>query len=255
VGAGGGFVLVPVLLFLYPDEPPQTLTAVSLFVVALNATSGTISYARQRRIDYRSGLGFVLATFPGAVAGAIVVGYVPRRLFDAIFAVVLVSLGTALFIRSQNTAIVAPVAGRGVVRRLIRDRTGNTFVYSFQMWKGMLLSVGIGFLSTLLGIGGGVIQVPVMMSILHFPVHIATATSQFVLVFVAAEGSAIHFVRGVLGWNEWLARAALLATGAIPGAQAGAILARRLQSSTIVRALAASLVVVGARLALQALNV
>lgn len=243
------------LLFLYPDDSPQTLTAISLFVVVLNATSGTIGYARQRRIDYRSGVGFVLATFPGAVAGAVVVGYVPRRLFDAIFAVVLISLGTALFLRSRNTAIVEPVVGRGVVRRIIRDRAGNTFVYSFQMWKGMLLSVGIGFLSTLLGIGGGVIHVPVMMSILHFPVHIATATSQFVLVFVAAEGSSIHFANGVLGWNDSLGRAAFLAAGAIPGAQAGAMLARRLTSSAIVRALSAALVLVGARLALQALGI
>jgi hypothetical protein len=248
-------VLVPVLLFLYPDESPKTLTAISLFVVALNALSGTISYARQGRIDYRSGIGFVLATFPGAVAGAVVVGYVPRRMFDAIFAIVLISLGTALFVRSRNTAIIDPVTGRGVVRRLIRDRAGNTFVYSFQMWKGMLLSVGIGFISTLLGIGGGVVHVPVMMSILHFPVHIATATSQFVLVFVATEGSSIHFAHGVLGWNEALGRAALLAAGAIPGAQAGAMLARRLTSSTIVRALSAALVVVGARLALQAFNI
>jgi uncharacterized protein len=246
--------LVPVLLFLYPDEAPQTLTAVSLFVVAINASSGTLGYAIQRRIDYRSGLAFVIATFPGAVAGAVLVGYMPRRLFDAVFALVLISLGAALFVRSGNTAIIPPVTGRGVVRRLLRDRAGNTFVYSFQMWKGILLSIGIGFLSTLLGIGGGIIHVPMMMSVLHFPVHIATATSQFVLVFVAAEGSAVHFARGVMGWNEWLLRAVLLSIGAVPGAQIGALLARRLQSSTIVRALSAALVVVGARLALQALN-
>ncbi len=248
-------MLVPVLLLLYPDDSPETLTAISLFVVALNALSGTVSYAIQGRIDYRSGIAFVIATFPGAVAGAIVVGYVPRRLFDAIFAIVLVSLGTALFLNSRNTAIVEPVQGRGVVQRLIRDRAGHTFVYSFQMWKGILLSVAIGFFSTLLGIGGGVIHVPVMMSILHFPVHIATATSHFVLVFVAAEGSSIHFADGVLGWNDTLGRAALLSAGAIPGAQVGAMLARRLASSTIVRALSAALVIFGARLAMRAIGI
>ena len=83
VGAGGGFVLVPVLLLLYPERNPQTITSMSLLVVCANAASGSLAYARQKRIDYRSGWWFVLGTFPGAIAGAIVVGYIPRRTFDA----------------------------------------------------------------------------------------------------------------------------------------------------------------------------
>ena len=51
VGAGGGFVLVPVLLLLYPDERPVDITAISLAVVFFNASSGSIAYARLRRID------------------------------------------------------------------------------------------------------------------------------------------------------------------------------------------------------------
>ena len=70
VGAGGGFILVPVLLLLYPDEDPKTLTATSLLVVLLNAVSGSIAYGRQKRIDYHSGKWFALATLPGAVGGA-----------------------------------------------------------------------------------------------------------------------------------------------------------------------------------------
>ena len=54
VGAGGGFILTPVLLVLYPHESPQTITAISLMAVFFNALSGTFAYARQRRIDYAS---------------------------------------------------------------------------------------------------------------------------------------------------------------------------------------------------------
>lgn len=254
VGAGGGFILVPILLFLFPDETPQQIAAISLFVVLTNAMSGSVAYARQSRIDYRSGLGFAIGTLPGAVGGAIAVGFIPRQAFDGIFAVVLMGLGTYLLVRRGTATIQNPVTGRGVVRRAITDSQGNTFVYSFQMWKGVALSGVVGFFSSLLGIGGGIMHVPIMTSILHFPVHIAVATSQFVLGIMAAQGTAVHFSTGTLGWNEPLAQAALLSAGAIPGAQIGARAARRLRGSVVVRMLAAALVLVGFRLGLKALG-
>lgn len=105
VGAGGGFVLVPILLLLYPRAAAEDVTATSLFVVCANAASGTVAYARQRRIDYRSGIWFATATLPGAVAGAVVVAFVPRRAFDGIFATVLVALGLWLMLHAGATAI------------------------------------------------------------------------------------------------------------------------------------------------------
>lgn len=253
VGAGGGFALVPVLLLVYPDKDPETITAMSLFVVCANATSGSLAYARQRRIDYRSGAAFAVATLPGAVAGAIIVGYVPRRAFDALFGVVLMALGGFLALRSNATHIATPVSGRGVVHRTLTDARGDTFVYSFQMWKGVVISVGVGFISSLLGIGGGIIHVPVMATALHFPVHVAAATSHFVLAFMAAEGTSVHLLTGALGWDRSLAQAALIALGAIPGAQVGAALSHRLHGGLIIRALAGALILVGVRLGLKAL--
>jgi uncharacterized membrane protein YfcA len=255
VGAGGGFVLVPILLLIYPDEEAETITAISLFVVCANAVSGSIAYARQRRIDYTSGAWFAISTLPGAVLGAVVVGYIPRAAFDAIFAVTLTSLGLFLALRSGVQQIQHPVTGRGVVGRLIRDRRGQTFGYSFQLWKGMIYSAGIGFISSLLGIGGGVIHVPVMTTVLHFPIHIATATSQFVLMFMSAQGTSVHLVTGALSVDEGLGRALLLAAGAIPGAQVGALVARRIHGQVISRALAGSLVLVGLRLGLKAAGI
>lgn len=255
VGAGGGFVLVPVLLLLYPEKDAKILTAMSLFVVFANAMSGTFAYARQKRIDYRSGAWFALSTLPGAVAGAIVVGYIPRRAFDAIFAFVLTGIGLYLLFRKMQQSIVPPVTGRGVVRRRITDASGNTFFYSFKMQVGLGFSAGIGFLSSLLGIGGGVIHVPVMATILHFPIHIAAATSQFVLMFMAAEGTSVHFATGTLHWDSSLGQAVILAAGAVPGAQAGAWLSRKVHGGMILRALAAALILVGLRLGLKAAGI
>lgn len=254
VGAGGGFLLVPVLLLVYPGKSPETVTAMSLLVVCANASSGTIAYARQRWVDYRSGMAFAASTLPGAVGGAILVGYIPRQAFDGMFATLLIGMGLWLMFRSQVQPLLEPVSGWSVVTRNITDARGNTFVYSFQMWKGVAISLAVGFISSLLGIGGGIIHVPVMAAVLHFPVHIAAATSHFVLAFMAAEGTAVHLTTGTLTWDESLAQAVLIGVGAIPGAQVGARLARKLHGGIIIRALAAALVLVGLRLALSALS-
>lgn len=248
VGAGGGFVLVPLLLLLEPNEPPASITATSLLVVWANATSGSIAYARQRRIDYRSGLCFALSTLPGAIAGAVVVGWVPRRVFDILFGAALVSAGGWLLVRRWGERIREPMRGRWVITRELRDRQGNVYRYSYSRVRGVALSGAVGFLSSLLGIGGGIIHVPAMVIALHFPVHVAAATSHFVLAFAAGEATLIHVARGVLGWNEPLARGVLLAVGAVPGAQIGASLARHVPGEALMRALAAGLLFVGIRL-------
>ena len=254
VGAGGGFILVPILLLLYPDEEPRTITAMSLFTVMLNAASGSIAYARQGRIDYVSGGLFALATIPGALAGAVVVTFIPRRLFAAIFATVLGSVGVYLLVRHAYAGFREPLTGSGVTHRRIRDRSGVTWRYSFRLWQGMAISLVVGFVSTLLGIGGGIVHMPIMAVVLHFPIHIATATSQFVLGLMAVEGITVHFATGTLGWDANLGRAALLAAGAIPGAQVGAVIARHLPGEQIIRALGASLVLVALRLGYTAIT-
>ncbi len=248
-------MLVPVLLLLYPDKEAETITAMSLLVVCANAASGSVAYGLQKRIDYRSGWWFVVGTFPGAVGGAIAVAYIPRQVFDAMFAVVLGAIGLFLMFRGHQQGIVAPVVGRGVVRRRITDRHGNTFQYSFHLWKGVLISTVVGFVSSLLGIGGGIIHVPVMATLLHFPVHIAAATSHFVLAFMAAEGTVVHVFQGVLSWDRSAAQAVLIALGAIPGAQVGARLSHKLGGPAIMRALAGALVLVAIRLGLKAAGV
>ncbi len=102
VGAGGGFILTPVLLLLYPGSAPALITAISLVVVFFNAGSGSVAYARQRRIDYRSGVIFALCTLPGSVLGVLLANQVSRPLFDAIMGVVLGALAVWLLVSPQQ---------------------------------------------------------------------------------------------------------------------------------------------------------
>ncbi len=252
IGAGGGFMLVPVLLLLYPHKSAETITAISLFVVFANAASGSFAYARQKRIDLFSGGWFALATLPGAVAGVLLVGQISRRGFDALFAALLMVVGGYLALPQRQQFGRLPVSGWGVVTRTVRDRHGDTFRYRYRFWQGMLISGAVGFVSSLLGIGGGIIHVPVMVMVLHFPVHIATATSHFVLAGMAFEGTAVHVATRTLSESQGLSEAGLIAAGAVPGAQIGARVARRVRGDLIIRALAAALILVAVRLALAA---
>lgn len=250
IGAGGGFIIVPVLLILYPDYEPEQLTAISLAVVFANATSGSIAYARQRRIDYVTGALFAAASAPGVVAGALVVHVVPQRLFSGLFGVMLLLLAIVA-IRGSNAAIRAPIRGRGVLLRRVSDPEGRTFVYGYKLWQGLTISVGVGFISSLFGIGGGIVHVPAMIVILHIPVAYAVATSHFVLAFMSGGATIVHLLDGSLGGDQ-LVKAAALAVGAVPGAQVGALLAHRVKGRTVLVLLAGAIIVLGVRVLLKA---
>lgn len=250
IGAGGGFILVPVLIFLYPDYEPEQITAISLAVVFTNATSGSVAYARQHRIDYLTGLIFAASSAPGVIAGAIVVHFVPERLFTALFGVLLLGLAV-LAIRGSREAIRTPLRGPGVLVRRLQDPEGRTFVYGYRLWQGIVLSAGVGFVSSLFGIGGGVIHVPAMIMLLHIPVAFTVATSQFILAFMAGGASVIHLIDGSLG-SQQLAKTGALAIGAVPGAQLGAMIAQRIKGRTVLLLLAVAIVILGVRLLLRA---
>jgi uncharacterized membrane protein YfcA len=246
IGVGGGFILVPILLLAYPDDDPAIITSISLAVVFFNALSGSLGYARLRRTDYRTGLTFALATVPGAIVGAAATNWLPRQTFDLIFGLLLIAVSIYVAARAgaasdRRLAILRPNA-----QRSLTDSAGVTYAYSFNRELGITISFFVGFIASFLGVGGGIIHVPVMVSLLNFPAHVATATSHFILMFTALVGTAVHIVDGSLaeGW----ARMTALAVGVVAGAQIGARLSERLPAGVIVRLLAAALFVVAIRL-------
>src|SRR3954467_2503065 len=102
IGAGGGFLLVPLLLLLYPSTPTATITAISLAVVFVNATSGSIAYARLGRIDYRTGVIFAAASAPGAVIGSLATEWLARGVFDVVFGAALMLLAIYLLVWGRS---------------------------------------------------------------------------------------------------------------------------------------------------------
>lgn len=252
IGAGGGFLLVPILLLLYPRENPEIITSISLAVVFFNAASGSWAYARMGRIDYRSAALFSVATIPGAVLGAISTSAVSRRLFDAVLGAMLVLVALYL-IRHPGGETPRPNEDGDASPLPAEPPDSHPFAARPRMTLGMLLSLLVGYVSSLLGIGGGIIHVPLMVRVLRFPIHIATATSHLILAFTALAGTIAHIVGGSFqhGWR----RTIVIGVGVVVGAQLGARLSNRIRGDWIIRSLAIALIAVGARVCWQSVSV
>lgn len=245
IGAGGGFILVPILLLIYPEKSPETITAVSLAVVFFNSLSGTVAYARMKKIDYKSGLIFAVATLPGSILGSLTTSLIPRDTFNLLFGIFLMLGSIYLFIRPQNKNRSGKTS-KGETTRSVTDIEGVEYTFSYNLLLGVIISVLVGFISSLLGIGGGIIHVPVMIQLLNFPVHLATATSQFVLIAMSFSGSVVHMATGVL--SNGIMQVLWLSVGVILGAQLGARLSKKIKGSWIVRSLALALGIEGIRI-------
>ncbi|MCO6497422.1 MAG: sulfite exporter TauE/SafE family protein [Chitinophagaceae bacterium] len=255
IGAGGGFILVPFMLLAFPSFSAEVITAVSIAVVAANATSGSAAYVRSKRVDFKAGIIFAVCTIPGSILGVITTQYIPRGAFDLLFGVILIGLAVFLFFRGGKRKLSDKdvVSHKSWVRQKIVDNHGVEYDFSYNLRLGMLISVVVGYFSPLLGIGGGIIHVPAMVQWLHFPVHIATATSHFVLAIMATVSVIVHAIHGVYNDPAVLRMTMSLIVGVIAGAQLGAYLSGKVRGNFIIKALAISLGLVGIRILVSGL--
>ncbi|MCI5836652.1 MAG: sulfite exporter TauE/SafE family protein [Veillonellaceae bacterium] len=229
IGAGGGIIFVPLFLFLF-DWPPAAIVGTSLTIVFCNALSGSFAYMRQGKVRYDAAWLFAAATVPGAVSGALLADHFSGSTFKLSFGSFLAAL--ALFMLWKNARH----------KGAIEESAGMDFTYSKT--RGALISTAVGFISSIFGIGGGVIHVPAMIYLLGFPTHVATATSHFVLALSAFIGVVTHAVQGHVYWPQAL----LFGAGALVGAQVGALLAKHVRAKLILQMLAVALLLLGLRL-------
>jgi len=236
VGAGGGWMVVPLLLFALRFTPQQAV-GTSLAVVFLNALSGSVAYMIQGRVLYRMGTAFAAATIPGALLGATLVQHLGSRWFTLLFALFLLALAGLLH-KGQT------LGGKAVRHPSPEDLSS---LGSPVMRLGIALSFLVGVISSLFGIGGGIVHVPFLIVFLGLPVHAATATSHFVLAITSLAGSLIFLCNG----QVVLPVAAVMGVGVLLGAQAGARLSTRMRSEPIRRLLAAAVSAFAAGLILR----
>lgn len=208
IGLGGGFVVVPILTFF--GFSPQLAASNSLFAAFSNAVASTASYAKQRRIEYSLGLKLGLLSIPGTILGAYISDEITSSLFKILFGVVL--LASSLYIFSK---------------RKIEPKTYNL---SKQI---MVLAIGASFfagiISSLFGIGGGVVFVPLMVIAIGLSMKMAAATSQFILLFASASGMIAHTLLGHPDFYQAL----FLSIGAFVGGLVGSRLSLQIEEKKL----------------------
>lgn len=249
IGAGGGFILVPILILIFPEKTPEEITSISLAVVFFNSISGTYAYHKMKRTDYRSGLIFAISTLPGAILGTLIVAIISRNIFNLFFGLILITLATYLFIKPLNSYDSNISKEDNITNKEASIK--ENFTLTQKKWPGFLINLTIGFISTILGIGGGIIRVPALVHLLNYPVHLATATSQFIVAIMSFSGSIVHLINGNITNN--IIPILTLSITAIIGAQIGARLSNKFHGANIIRILALALTLIGIRMIFQSI--
>jgi len=241
-GVGGGFLIVPVLNLAF-GLPVHQAVGTSLVTIIFTALFSTFAYAKQKRIDYKLGLIFTIGTVPGAILGAYTTKLLTERVLAAVFGVSLILIASRMIGVWKISSIRSLKAATGWRRRLV-DSKGMIFEYSANMKPGISLSFLGGFASGLLGIGGGVVMVPVLNLAVGFPIHLAVAASMFIMIFTSISGAMTHIALG----NVQLEYAAYLILGVIAGTQLGAAVASRLKEKALTRIFGFVIILIGLRM-------
>jgi len=223
VGIGGGVIFVPVFN-LFMGLPIEDAIGTSMFTIIFTALSGSIYYAKEKRIDYKTGLLMEITTIPGAIIGAATTELLPEVILKIIFFSFLFFSGFKL-IRRKDTKKYSNFTFKrprlkflniGWERKFI-DTQGKEWSYFVNVPVMLMSGFLAGFISGLLGIGGGTLKVPLLAIVLGVPVHIATATSTFMILLTSTSGGITHLYLG----HVHLEIVLVAALGAILGAQMG----------------------------------
>lgn len=236
-GIGGGLLNVPILLLVYKnifDLDANAATATSLGVIIFTSLSGSQSYIREKRIDFRVAATFMIYAIPGAISGALFSKWLKERKYEIdilqiIFACTMILIAiykiTNVFIQrrkqikglldEENECMSLECDEEQVNKswwrqtilyRDFEDKRGIAFKYRIKLVPGIFIAFIGGFIGSMLGLGGGVVYVPILTMVLGLPVAIATATSTFTILFVSpfAVGIRHMYVR----WDIVLVMAA-----------------------------------------------
>jgi uncharacterized membrane protein YfcA len=238
-GVGGGVFIVPILAFFYDFTPLSRATGTSLTAIIFTAIASSINYARQKRVYYKTGLLLAVTAAPGAYFGGWVAKITDEQVLGLVF-------GTFLILMVAR--MISTLARGRTNEKTISAKTDAELVRS-----GRIIVIGValgffgGFASGLLGIGGGTLIVPIMTLALGMPIHLATATSMFTMIFTATSGVAEYYQAGLVN----LPIALLFAAGTVIGAQVGAFTSGRISSRNLTILFSTMLIIAGANMIIK----
>ncbi|MBI1246255.1 TSUP family transporter [bacterium] len=244
-GGGGGVFAVPLLVYGLGVSPKEAVL-ISLAAVGGTAISGAFPRLLRKEIELRTGLVFAIAGMLGAPVGAFLSSFLPGQVLLGLFAVLMFVVAFRMWQKSQAAEV--PIASDRSEQceqptTCQRGEGGELIFTSKCAMMLILLGIGTGVLSGLLGVGGGFVIVPALVLFSRMHIHRAIATSLFVIVLISLSGVVSHVLNG----NEfpWALTLEFM-LGGFAGMWSGSLLARRLKGPTLqkVFAIAVALVAV-----------
>jgi len=266
VGAGGGFILAPVLMLFF-DMDPRIAAGTSLALVSVNSLSGFTAYRKSGLIDIRSGLLFALAAIPGSVLAPLVLHMVAGSVFKVMFGLLLLALSAQLALKpnyaeketfdgeiydsdgtNEGNNLIPSWRNFSIKARRLNAKSGKIYQYQFNEILAIIFNFILGFISSFFGTGGGFLRTPVLVILFQFPVQVAVATSIFSLAIYASFGALSHAYMGNIQFYPTLIWSGV---GLILGGQIGARLMETLNGSIIMKLLLIVVLILGVQLVVE----
>ncbi|EJL20862.1 sulfite exporter TauE/SafE family protein [Novosphingobium sp. AP12] len=258
-GVGGGFLTTPLMIFY--GIPPTVAAASAASQVTGASVSGVFAHTRRGNVDYQMGSVMVAGGIIGTGIGALLFNLLQKlgqidTVINILYVLMLGSIGW-LMARESIQAILAERSG---VPLPARKRRHHPMVASLPMrWRfyrsglyisplaPLLLGMGTGILTMLMGVGGGFILVPAMLYILGMSANVVVGTSLFQILFVTMATTMMH---ALTTHAVDIVLASLLLLGSVTGAQVGAQFAQKASPVKLRLILAVIVLLVAGRMAL-----
>jgi uncharacterized protein len=200
LGLGGGILLVP-FLSLVLKFPLTAAAAISLTTVIATSSSVSAARAGKQLINIRLGMLLEVATAAGSVLGGLTALVLRQSVLQKTFAVVAAAVAGIMLTRlRRRNVILDPAADPGLLGgRYYEQESGGVVIYRVKRLPlAIVASFIAGNVSSLLGIGGGIIKVPVLNAWCGVPLRAAAATSAFMIGVTATAGAVIYYGHGQL---------------------------------------------------------
>ncbi len=224
-GLGGGIIFVPVLMIVFGLAPTEAV-AISLIGIIAGSVGASTIFVDKGLSNVRLGLLLEITTAAGAIIGAFVATLLEEWILMVIFSIIVYISAYRMFRTTEK--VVEPTSTDGRFSFEYNDEaTGENIPYEIQNIKGgMALCTVAGMISSMTGVGGGMVKVPLMNIYMHVPMKAASATSSYMIGITAFSGAITYF----LGGQVLLEYAAGVAIGAFLGALVGTTITRRLNA-------------------------
>ncbi len=216
LGVGGGIILVPLLVLIFQVPIHFAIGTSIMTVIGTSSMAGSFNLERGT-VNIRLGMLLEVATAAGALFGGTIAGLIRGDVLTVVFGSILPPIAWLMWRKGNEAPSAAPVTETDYRMR--------------RLPLAMSASLGAGTVSGLLGIGGGIIKVPVMAVFCGIPARVATATSTFMIGVTAVASAFLYFGRGQIR----PALTAVVVLGVLAGSAGGTHVSRRLHSHQLIR--------------------